>query len=113
MVSELPFQRSHISLQVITSMVLSIITAVFNGCMAFTCATMIPFYANARVVDYDHADDHDDNYDYSYGYNVSSLHVYLLRTFVLRKMYHRNAKMHMIDLCVQIIINWQKILECK
>ena len=105
MVSELPFQRSHISLQVITSMVLSIITAVFNGCMAFTCATMIPFYANA--------DDYDDNYDYSYGYNVSSLHVYLLRTFVLRKMYHRNAKMHMIDLCVQIIINWQKILEYK
>ena len=49
-------------------MVLSIITAVLNGCLAVTCATMIPFYA--RVVDYDHADDYD--YENNYGYDVST-----------------------------------------
>ena len=63
MVSELPFQ-SHISLQVITSTVLSVITAVLNGCMAVTCASMIPYFRTADSYDDDH-DDYD-TYDNDY-----------------------------------------------
>ena len=64
MVSELPFQLSRISLQVITSTVLSIITAVLNGCMVVTCATKIPSFATADSYDDDH--DYYDTYDYDY-----------------------------------------------
>ena len=75
-------------------MVLSIITAALNGCMAVTCAIMIFFFATTAEFEIN-------NYSYYYGYDVSTC--VFLTPFHLT--YHRDAKMHMIDLCVQIIIN--------
>ncbi|KAK2172047.1 hypothetical protein NP493_997g00017 [Ridgeia piscesae] len=94
---------------VTTSMVLSIITAVFNGCMTITCATMI--LNCAASVDYDHDPDYDHDHDHGDDYDyVNSMGYYKDQTRLIILFFSLNL---VASVALTVVSIWSSALGCK